>query len=407
MKNKILLIFSLFFALFVNAQVSKTVNVTTAGTLRTMFTITEIITVTNLTVTGSIDARDFKFMRDGITNLAVLDIGEVTIQAYNGTGGTSTSTLYLVNEMPQGSFNNLSKLKSVISPNSVTSIGNKAFQDCTGLTSINIPNTVTSIGNYVFERCGQLTNITIPNSVKAIGVGTFNQCHELTSLTIGNSVELIGNNAFQACYKLTSITIPNSVTTIGSAAFWGCSGLTSITIPNSVTSIGSAAFDACSGLTRITIPNSVTTIGSAAFRYCSGLTSIYVYATTPIILSSEVFNYVNVYACTLYVPAGSISAYQVADQWGDFHIVEMAPTALPTLALESVNIFPNPMTDGFYVNGLEGAGTLVITDLRGNALFSKQVKANDYVSVGYFPKGVYIVKIDTDKGIIDRKVIKE
>ena len=76
-----------------------------------------------------------------------------------------------------------------------------------------------------------------------------------------------------------------------------------------------------------------------------------------------------------------------------------------TLATESVNIYPNPVTDGFYVNGLEGTGLFTFTDLSGKVLLTKQVETNDYVSVGYLPKGVYIVKIATAKGIIERKIL--
>ena len=45
------------------------------------------------------------------------------------------------------------KFKSVVIPNSVTSIGDSAFCKCTGMTSIDIPNSVTSIGNYAFVPC--------------------------------------------------------------------------------------------------------------------------------------------------------------------------------------------------------------------------------------------------------------
>jgi len=409
MIRNILLIINFFFAFFVNAQVSKTVNVSTAGTLRTLFTITEMTSVTNLTVTGIIDAQDFKFMRDGITKLTVLNISGVTIQAYNGSGGTSTINSYPTNEMPAQAFYYRKSLTNVSIPNSVTSIGENVFCNCSGLKSIIIPNSVTSIGIMAFSYCSGLTNITIPNSVITIGDWTFGFCSGLTSITIGNSVTSIGNYAFHGCsLYLTSITIPNSVTAIGDWAFGYCSGLKSITIPNSVTSIGDQAFRGCSGLTSITIGNSVRSIGYGAFEDCSNIVSIYVYATTPIVLSSGVFYSVNNYVSTLYVPVGSIAAYQAASQWGDFYnIVEMAPTALPTLALVSVNIYPNPVTDGFYVNELEGTGMLILTNLSGNVFITKQVKTNDYVSVGNLPKGVYIVKIATAKGIIKRKVIKE
>ena len=118
-----------------------------------------------------------------------------------------------------------------------------------------------------------ITSITIPNSVTSIGDFAFEDCSSLTSITIPNSVTSIGDYAFYNCLSLTSIEIPNSVTSIGAYAFWGCSSLTSITIPNSVTSIGDCAFCGWSALTSITIPNSVTSIGDNAFEGCSSLTN--------------------------------------------------------------------------------------------------------------------------------------
>ena len=58
---------------------------------------------------------------------------------------------------------------------SVTRIGDKAFSSCF-FTSITIPNSVTSIGNDAFEGCRRLTSITIPNSVTTIGSEAFRYC---------------------------------------------------------------------------------------------------------------------------------------------------------------------------------------------------------------------------------------
>ena len=187
---------------------------------------------------------------------------------------TYNSVKYSVTSIGERAFDDCSSLTSVTIPNSVTSIGESAFSDCTGLTSVTIPNSVTSIGTKAFSWCTGLTSVTIPNSVTSIGAEAFRICTSLTSVTIPNSVTSIGDYAFDGCSSLTSITIPNSVTSIGEGAFDGCSSLTSITIPNSVTSIGTKAFAYCSGLTSITIPNSVTSIGDRAFSGCSGLTSV-------------------------------------------------------------------------------------------------------------------------------------
>ena len=130
----------------------------------------------------------------------------------------------------------------------ITSIEHDAFF-YTLLTSIIIPNSVTSIGEYAFDMCSSLTSINIPNSITSIAPGVLSSCSALTKVNIPNSVTSIGSSAFIDCTSLASIDIPNSVTSIGSSAFVNCSSLTSIDIPNSVTSIGSGAFNGCTNLT--------------------------------------------------------------------------------------------------------------------------------------------------------------
>ena len=156
---------------------------------------------------------------------------------------------------------------------SVTRIGSYAFERC-GLTSVTIPDSVTSIGGRAFSWCVGLTSVTIGKGVTSIGDGAFSNCNGLTSITIPNSVTSIGGRAFSWCGWLTSVTIGDSVTSIGSYAFENCSSLTSVTIPDSVTSIGDYAFRYCARLTSVTIPDSVTSIGSSAFSGCTSLTSI-------------------------------------------------------------------------------------------------------------------------------------
>ena len=268
-------------------------------------------------------------------------------------------------------FSGCSGLTSIVIPNSVTSIGENAFNGCKELTSIVvddyntkydsrencnaiietetntlilgcknsvIPNSVTSIGDYAFNGCTGLTSITIPNSVTSIGSSAFNGCTGLTSITIPNSVTSIGSSAFNGCTGLTSVVIGNSVTSIGRYAFYECTGLKTvynfsnltfskgsegsgyvayyatkvINAPNAAIDgdfiwcnlngantlacylgevaeltlpadfngenyvIGNDAFNGCTGLTSITIPSSVTSIGERAFYDCTGLKEVHI-----------------------------------------------------------------------------------------------------------------------------------
>ena len=167
-----------------------------------------------------------------------------------------------------------SSVTSLTIPNSVTSIGDYAFQFFSGLTSVTIPNSVTSIGTQAFQACRALTSMTIPNSVTSIGEGAFNSCSSLANLTIGNSVTSIRRHTFWGCVRLTTLAIGDSVTSIGGGAFSYCASLTSLNIPNSVTSIGSSAFQYCYGLTSLTIPDNVTRIEDWAFSDCYGITNL-------------------------------------------------------------------------------------------------------------------------------------
>ena len=172
------------------------------------------------------------------------------------------------------SFRNCTNLESITLPTVLEEIGGSAFYGCENLTTITIPSSVTTIGGHAFSCCTKLKDISIPSSVQTIGWAAFYKCSSITEITIPNGVTEIESNTFYGCTNLKAITIPNSVTSIGQCAFSGCSSLTSITIPSSVTSIGSITFEDCTSLSSIVIPNGVTEIGLSMFSQCTNLTSV-------------------------------------------------------------------------------------------------------------------------------------
>ena len=188
---------------------------------------------------------------------------------------------------------------------SLTSIGNSAFDGARSLTAITIPNSVTSIGEYAFNNATSLTSITIPNSVASIATWAFNNATALESLAFAGDAPTIGLNAFNNTSADLVVKVNFAAEGFGTATTWkgltiiraaadgpidcSTSGTFTITnnvvtgnskcageaeIPNSVTRIGNYAFSSATALTSITIPNSVTSIDYQAFSGATSLTSI-------------------------------------------------------------------------------------------------------------------------------------
>ena len=231
---------------------------------------------------------------------------------------THYDSRYFCNAIIETSTNTLIRgCSNTIIPSSVEIISDYAFGCCHGLKSVIIPNSVKSIGNYAFENCYDLTYVSIGNSVTSIGQYAFYHCSDLEHVSFGKSVTTIGEYSFRNCSNLTFLNLPSSVTTIDKGAFESCS-LRGLTI-NSDLTIGQYAFDSYR-LTNFTIGKSVTTIDISSFGFGYELDSVICLATIPPTCISG-FPDGAYWNCTLFVPEGSISAYQNADYWKDFYYI--------------------------------------------------------------------------------------
>ena len=304
----------------------------------------------------------------------------------NGTEVTDLVIPESVTEIHPYAFCFCHGFKSVTINDSVTSIGEAAFQNCIEMTSLTISNSITSISRYTFYNCEKLTSAIIPESVTEIGESAFQNCLGMTSLTIGESVTSINQYAFSGCYTLSSVNIPESVTEIGDGAFETCSNLTSLTIGNSVTSIGSYAFNNCKNLISVTIPKSVNKIGDKAFYNCYGIMSFTSLNTTPPSAPSEnVFKGIPRSDCTLFVPEESITSYSGSTGWSYFYNIQ----GIKNDHVETVehNVVKVATADGaISISGADGA-IAEIFSTSGTLLY----RGSD--ATIKMPHGIYIVKV--------------
>ena len=187
---------------------------------------------------------------------------------------------------------------------------------------------------YDFESGGFYYNITGYNTVELTkgNLYTSDYTGDVTipsSVTFGDrtyQVTAIGKNAFMSCHDLTSVTIPSTVTTIGEAAFYYCKSLTRVVIPESVTTIEDWNFYMSSELTTVTLPSTLYYLGSNCFGSCPKLSKVTCKATTPPTIGQTCFAAVYSTKPTLYVPEGSVSAYQAVSNWSQFFgSVEVMP----------------------------------------------------------------------------------
>ena len=117
------------------------------------------------------------------------------------------------------------------------------------IVSIHIPDTVKSIGNKAFSKCKNLKTIKLPNKLKSIDYCMFSGCVELVNIDLPETVKTIGTDAFCNCKTLRIIRLPQKISKIDYGAFASCSSLEIIVLPETVKQIRDGAFYNCTDLT--------------------------------------------------------------------------------------------------------------------------------------------------------------
>jgi len=317
----ILAVFFGFASLTLQAQkisrvMKRSFNIEKAGLLKSKLTLQEAEGITQLTLSGRINASDFRLMRDSLLQLEVLDLSSTTISAMAGKGGTTDESfiIYVKNTIPEYAFsveqNGLLKgkqtLREIWLPSSTINIDKWAFTNCLNLKLLvirkkNAPNLMQGALN------DSLTAVFVPlgcrdeyknhkgwtefNIMEGIPVRC--EVHLNSPGTLGDELLKMGNQPSDVNYltvtgrmdendlklvrdympKLVEINLAGTtVKVLPDYLFSQKKFLMEVVLPDNLEQIGKYAFSGCARLNgTIVIPAQVAEIGEGAFLDCNRL----------------------------------------------------------------------------------------------------------------------------------------
>ena len=307
-----------------------------------------------------------------------------------------------VTEIPTQCFQFCYKLKKVVLPSTIKTIGIFAFFD-SSVDDMNFPEGLDSIG-YLSMHGTRLTEVVLPKTIKKIGFEAFGSNSKLKRVVLPEGLTEIPDNFCCSCIELEQTVIPESVTKINKEAFEGCLKLKT-NLPPKLKWIGNGAFSSCS-LDSIVFPATMEYIGKEAFEDLEKLKKIYSMSPIPPVcyydpmvnFGDESFGGSTPSDIPVYVPIGSGEKYREAFGWNYFtNIIETDkfPTGIVSpkmgkneqckvygkdneLVIEIPNLLSSPIHYSIY--SIEG--TMIE---QGNLIKSYTLRMP--------AKGVYIVRV--------------
>lgn len=107
------------------------------------------------------------------------------------------------------------------------------------------------ISRKIFKGNSFIKEVILPDTITTIGVRAFEDCKNLLYVKGGENLMMIFDSAFADCINLKTIELSKALTSIGASAFADCHSLEAIFLP-SVFSIETYAFFGCDKLTIYT-----------------------------------------------------------------------------------------------------------------------------------------------------------
>ncbi|MDR2626500.1 MAG: leucine-rich repeat protein [Dysgonamonadaceae bacterium] len=288
------------------------------------------------------------------------------------------------------------------------SYGKTPANDTVGMAIVTVilPNDLLTVGERAFYKCLKLENINLPNGLKRLNTGAFTGCGKLQLSALPETVEVIGVSTFNNCKLISLSSLPSSLKSLSNYTFSGCSNISISKIPDQVTSIGNATFSSCTNITEMTFPAGLTSIGSSAFS-STPLTRITFLGATPPTVSSS---FSNVGSIDVIVPAGAMSGASAweSSPWTSFKSVTEAQSSglnRANISGKSISIRPNIVTSEIYLSGDNIAPIIRIYNTTGQEVLKVKLPdgSRPVIPVAQLTPGVYLLTA----GDVSLKFIKK
>ena len=408
---------------------------------------------------NAVNCSDFSSSFDGCP-ISTINIGDSVQRipayfAYNKSSLTSLTIPNSVTTIGTKAFYNCSDL-TTLNFNAINcndfDYNNHPFTSCP-ISTINIGDSVQRIPGYFADDRTSLTSITIPNSVTSVGESAFNNCTSLTTLNFNaiNCSDFSSTSSyhpFSGC-PISTINIGDSVQRIPGYFAYNLESLTSVTIPSNVANIEDKAFNGCSSLHEVislaVLPPSLgeeifsaTAIlkvpcGSAAYYsapaakwadYFISIEEICDNITITVISANENMGIVSgsgeyLFGSEVTITATPKQGYRFVS-WNDGNtenprtiVVEAEATYIATFEeeigietaseLDELRLYPNPTSGTITFNSTD-IRKVEVMDAVGRIV---AVYNDSYIiDLSKLSKGYYTLRVTTDRGVAIRKVIR-
>ncbi len=275
-----------------------------------------------------------------------------------------------------------------------------------------IPNTIKYIGKGAFGANNNLKKIEIPSSVDSIHYAAFSGCSNLEQITVHwqTPLEIIYSitENYIPRYGLYGITHSNITLIVpcGTSELYeasetwkdftiveDCGGITLSQLSISAGTLNPAFNPAVYNYT-VHVDNSVSSIDIMATPTNQGATISGDTGTLPLNVGA------NPFTLTVTEEEKPAQNYTIT-------VYRAGKTGISETEAGKIKIYPNPVKDELRIeNGELTINKITIADLSGKTI--QQITGSQkQINISALSSGIYFLKIETDKGVVTRKFVKE